>query len=77
MRELINANGNAKTYTYQARIKDTNAMLDDFLQDYAVLYGLVERKLYADYARGKNISKLKNEYLIKYSITARQFNALR
>jgi hypothetical protein len=64
MRELIDANGSVKTFTYQTRIKDTNQILTDFLQDYAALYGLVERKLYADYARGKNIGKLKNEYLL-------------
>ena len=76
MRELIDANGGVKTFTYQARIKEADTMLTVFLQDYAALYGLVERRLYADYARGKDISRLKNDYLVKYGLTARQFNAL-
>lgn len=77
MRELIDANGVVKTFSYQARIKDTDFKLDVFLHDYAALYGMVERKLYADFSSGKDISKLKSEYLLKYGITARQFNALR
>ena len=37
----------------------------------------VERCLFADYCRGKPLSSLKNEYLEKYQITSRHFNAMR
>jgi IS605 OrfB family transposase len=68
--------GNKKTYTYQTRIApDKNAT--EFLHDFSKLYGTVERKLFADYAKNIDIKKQKSSYLVKYGITARQFNSVR
>ena len=47
------------------------------LQAMADLLSLVERKLFADIMAGKKVSDLKSEYLKKFQITARQFNACR
>ena len=74
---LEDANNGKKTFTYQTRVRETSPLLNAFLSDYAALYGLVERKLFADVCRGNHILKLKNEYLTKFGITARQFNAIR
>lgn len=68
MRELVVTNVETKTFTYQTRIKEVDSRLLAFLQDYAALHGLVERKLFADFSRGKNIFKLKNEYLSRFGI---------
>ncbi len=62
--------------TYQGRL-----VLDEiqasFLDGYARHYNHVERCLYADMRRyGKLAASFKNEYLIRHSITARQFNAI-
>lgn len=63
-------------FTYQ-----THVQLDEggeaALAKAAEHLSLVERFLFADYARGKDISLLKSEYLQKHGITARQFNAIR
>lgn len=74
MREPVN--GDKKNFTYQTRlaVDDSTA---DFLQDFSELYGRVERSLYADYCKGKNILKLKSEYLTQFGISARHFNAVR
>lgn len=77
MRSLEASNSDLKTFTYQTRIKDTNLLLEEFLAEYACLYGTIERKLFADYCRGLNIQKQKSAYLKTYGITARQFNAVR
>ena len=66
---------NTKTYTYQARIT-VNECLDSYLTSYADLMSTTERKLFADICRGHNPNKLKSSYLVKYGITARQFNAI-
>lgn len=47
------------------------------IDTYAELYGRVERALFADAMRGRNLSKLKNEYLRRFEIPARLFNAAR
>lgn len=48
-----------------------------FLSDYASHYNHVERVLYADMQRtGKRAAPFKNDYLIRFGITARQFNAI-
>jgi IS605 OrfB family transposase len=62
--------------TYQTRLhldKDQEAVLDD----YACLFGKVERSLYAETSKGKSSASCKNEFLKKFGITARQFNACR
>ena len=63
--------------TYQGRLTQS-AVLDAFLSEYANHYNHVERSLYADMRRTrKAAASFKNSYLLKYEITARQFNAIR
>ena len=57
--------------TFQTRIDSHPA-----LQAYADRYNLVEHKLYAQILAGKKPNKLKQSFLTKYGITARQFNAI-
>ena len=48
-----------------------------FLADYADRYGRVERTLYADMRRtGLKAAAFKNAYLVRFGMTARQFNAI-
>jgi IS605 OrfB family transposase len=64
------------TSTYQARIAATEDV-ESVLDAYAVHYGHVERCLYADMRKsGKKAVALKNDYLVRFKITARQFNAI-
>jgi IS605 OrfB family transposase len=52
--------------------------LFDILDDMGFLYGRIKRTLFKDSVRfGKNTASFKNDYLKKYGITARQFNAIR
>jgi IS605 OrfB family transposase len=56
----------------------TKASLFDILDDVAALYGRIKRSLFKDCARsGTAAMHFKNGYLLKYGITARQFNAIR
>jgi len=57
--------------TFQTRIDSYPA-----LQAYADRHNLVEHKLYAQILAGKKPNKLKQAFLVKYGITARQFNAI-
>ncbi len=67
---------NNRIATYQGRL----ALDEDqssFLNAYASHYNRVEHCLYADMHRhGKPAASFKNEYLLRHSITARQFNAI-
>ena len=67
--------------TYQTRIADyggvDRSMGDAALASFAALYGRVERKLFADVAAGRPAGSLKSEYLKRYGIPARMFNAVR
>jgi IS605 OrfB family transposase len=63
-------------FTYQTRI-NVSTTSGSFLCDYAKLYTMVERKLYADYCRDNNIISLKSDYIRRYGISARFFNSLR
>ena len=67
---------NKRTFTYQTRISK-EAKAEEILNSYASLYGRVERKLFVDLIQKKDLNTLKKNYLSKYEITARQFNALR
>ncbi len=63
-------------FTYQTRLAptpDQAAMLDA----YAVLHGRAERSLFAVMRRGGAINDLKRDFLARFGITARQFNAIR
>ena len=70
------ANQDSPVFSYQTRVAVT-AEQDHLLREYARLFGHVERTLFADLQRGKDAGQLKSEYLARFSITARQFNALR
>ena len=62
--------------TYQARILLTPAITAG-LDAYADLYNKVERSLYADMRRfEKKAATFKNGYLVRFGVTARQFNAI-
>ena len=67
--------------TYQTRISDFGMMErtagHERLSLYAYLYSRIERKLFADVAAGRSAPSLKQEYLRRYRIPARMFNALR
>jgi hypothetical protein len=67
---------NENIATYQGRLVLTSDQ-EVFLSGYADHYNHVERTLYADMQRtGKKAASFKNEYLVRFSITARQFNAI-
>ena len=62
--------------TYQTRIAVTPE-IDAFLSGYADRYNYVERTLYADMQKkSAPAAFFKNDYLIEYGISARQFNAI-
>ena len=67
--------------TYQTRVVDygsvDRAAGDAALCAYAELYGRVQRKLFAEVAAGQSPTSLKSEYLQRYGIPARMFNAVR
>ena len=50
---------------------------DVALSAYAELYGRVERHLFAEVSAGRSAASLKSEYLKRYGIPARMFNAVR
>jgi hypothetical protein len=63
--------------TWQTRLV-LGAASSELLDAYAAVYGKAERSLFADLAAGKQSkNELKRAYLIRFGITARQFNALR
>jgi IS605 OrfB family transposase len=64
------------TRTFETRIK-ADSKSDQVLHDCAHLFAHVKHRLFADIAAGKTSGKLKNDYLARYKITARHFNALR
>ena len=63
--------------TFQGRLRDLTPEQETLLAAYAERYNRAERTLYADMRRtGKRASAFKNAYLIRFDITARQFNAI-
>ena len=67
--------------TYQTRVvayaEGTRATGHAALSAYADLYGRVQRTLWAEMAAGESAASLKSEYLERYGILARMFNAVR
>jgi hypothetical protein len=63
-------------FTYQTRL-NIDEDISCILGESAILLSQIERKLFAEIAKGKNPLDLKNEFLKKYKITARHFNSLR
>ncbi|MBK7000020.1 MAG: IS200/IS605 family accessory protein TnpB-related protein [Rhodoferax sp.] len=62
--------------TYQTR-PDLTPEQTAILDAYADLYGQAERSLFAAIQAGDSLNDLKREFLPKFDITARQFNAIR
>jgi IS605 OrfB family transposase len=65
----------SSTFTYQTRL-NLSAAQDSGLSAYAKLYCTTERKLFSKLATGASAAKLKSEFISKYGITARQYNAI-
>ena len=73
--------GKRLTATYQTRVRKYSGVDrevgDAGLLAYGALYGLVQRKLFAEVAAGRSAAALKSEYLQRYGIPARMFNSVR
>ena len=69
------------TATYQTRVREYSGVDreagDAALSAYGELYGLVQRKLFAEVAAGRSATALKSQYLQRYGIPARMFNGVR
>ena len=67
--------------TYQTRISDFTGMDrttgDGLLSAYAELYCRIQRKLFSQVAAGRSAPSVKQEYLRRYRIPGRTFNAIR
>ena len=76
----VNA-GKGLPATWQTRISDFDdrdrSAGDALLSAYAELYGRIQRRLLAQVAAGRSAPSLKQEYLQRYRIPARMFNAVR
>jgi IS605 OrfB family transposase len=64
------------TRTYQTRVRPC-LLAEEILHACAELFSHIEHCLLADISRGKTSGEVKSSYLVKYGITARQFNAVR
>ena len=73
--------GKGRPATYQTRISDFAGMDrpagDGLLSAYAELYCKIERKLFSQVAAGRSAPSVKQEYLRRYRIPGRMFNAIR
>ena len=59
--------------TYQTRISGK----EDTLLAYVELFGVLQRRLFADVCSGNPTASLKSDYIRRYGIPARMFNAIR
>jgi IS605 OrfB family transposase len=66
----------SQMFTYQTRLSVDEMQLSIFAA-FGALMGTIERTLFADLQKGKEASSLKSDYLQRFGITARQFNAIR
>ena len=73
--------GKSQPATCQTRIGAFDGMDrtvgDALLSAYADLYGRIQRRLFAEVSAGRSAASLKQEYLQRYGIPARMFNAPR
>ena len=67
---------NSTTYTYQTRF-EVDSEVDEKLSLYAQLLSRASRSLFAWVMSGKEILSAKKEFMQRFEITARQFNACR
>jgi IS605 OrfB family transposase len=65
-----------RMFTYETRpgMADSSSAI---LLECAAIFSHIERQLFAEIASGKKATDLKSEYIKKYQITARHFNAIR
>ena len=70
------AHSEKRIFTYHTRVTLSRDQ-DRALADYAALLCRAERTLHGDLQRGKRAELLKSEYLVRFGLTARQFNAVR
>lgn len=68
--------GDRPIFTYQTRIELTEAQAR-MLKAYAALYSRAERSLFAATRAGGTVNDLKREFLPRFGLSARQFNAIR
>ena len=61
------------SFTYQTRISGN----EDALSAYAKLFGVLQRRLFADVCSGHPTASLKSDYIRRYGVPARMFNAIR
>ena len=61
------------SFTYQTRISGN----EDALSAYAELFGVLQRRLFADVSAGHPSASLKSDYIRSYGVPARMFNAIR
>ena len=61
------------SFTYQTRISGNQ----DALLAYAELFGVLQRRLFADVCSGNPTASLKSDYISRYGVPARMFNAIR
>ncbi len=61
--------------TYQTRLPG-DPHRDSLLLAYVALYGRAERMLFARLQAGDPLAALKRDFLVRFGLTARQFNAL-
>lgn len=73
---MLQVKSETQIFTYQTRLSINETQLRIFAA-LGVLMGIIERTLFADLQRGKQASSLKSDYLQRFGITARQFNAVR
>jgi IS605 OrfB family transposase len=66
----------SRQITYQTRF-DAGKKTFEILALCSEFFSKLERKLFTDIIKGKNINDLKKEYIKKQQITARQFNSMR
>ena len=65
----------SRQITCQARIFQEESD-EEILSSYSKLFSTIERKLFADFCKGKTFASLKNAYLKQFGITARQYNSI-
>ena len=61
------------SFTYQTRIRGN----EDALSAYAEIFGVLQRRLFADVSAGHSSASLKSDYIRRYGVPARMFNAIR
>ena len=59
--------------TYQTRISGK----EDALSAYAELFGVLQRRLFADVSAGNSVASLKSDYIHRYGVPSRMLNAIK